>query len=77
MIQESSEPFPVSRSGMVGDLKRPHSTNDQDDDALRKSSELLIFKCSICNVNVASLYLQLHVYSTPNAGADFFPGKAV
>lgn len=39
VIQESSEPFPVTRSGMLSDLKRPHSTNsDQDDEPLSKGN---------------------------------------
>ncbi|ERL93206.1 hypothetical protein D910_10503 [Dendroctonus ponderosae] len=59
VIQESSEPFPVSRSGMVGDLKRAHSTNDQDDDISRKKQSMSpnslsprgdMAKCEACGV---------------------------
>lgn len=36
VIQESSEPFPVTRSSLLGDLKPTQSSNDKDDEPPRK-----------------------------------------
>lgn len=44
VIQESSEPFPVTRSSLLGDLKPTQSCNDKDcsDEPSRKFYFLII-----------------------------------
>lgn len=43
VIQESSEPFPVTRSSILGEVKPTQSSNDRDSDEPNRKCCLFIF----------------------------------